>query len=1214
MAAADISGKGFPSRGNVALVAEKIGLKNHRYDELAKRAHELAASTVDEAIRKAAMSADPGNAAYAIGELARRAERALVRAGAEAGARLARSEGRIRALADAGVAAAMRAVTGADYTDIETDTDIDIAASILAADPKAFEPQAEKPPADTQPPAPAGPDADPEAPADPASPDETDEEAPELTDRQRAEIARRRREREARIQAMLDAARDRAARNRARDEERRRRKAANQKAEAEEEAAAAASGAGDAGGAGADAASAPAPAEPGADNTGPASPADFSDRWEAAAFLRVWAFDRFRRDNPNSLDAQREDLSKNGVAVEFYRKTAVRELTDLARKLLEPGAPRETVRAMIGDIVTGLTANQVERRTAHIFGLINRHAVREKQRSLVKKFKTEIRRQFIKGKEFEELGVDLGRTLTGAVEEDARYIAKVCELSDLALDGETSALQAERDRLNAIIAQREGMVDESGTPLDVGKDDMTTRRAMRQLTLLDKYGAMVDMMPGEILDLTGDALATLGREAVALRERWAEYDKLVKSIRAPLVRSIARGVDDPAASESVWNALADSQLSMLRQRLDFLTRFESDPAKREAARAAISDLMNLLADGHTEYTNAVADDRAALMGALGQIFRRDDGRPDRKKIRAYLRRLDERVPRELAARLTRQGRQNGMTYGQMLHLLAYLDQWASYKDNIIRHDRRGQAALIRSFVFEDPKTGEIKRALTNEDTQLVEWLRRVHYAGKREALSAVTRRLAGRGVDSPDPLYHPVQMLLSRTSALAAAPGGAAWKPMAGAFSRRVRNSLDVDETASILDLFHSRSHDTAVLTAFGERGMVIREILTSRGFQDAVRRFHGDKTLSRILRQVAQSLDGGRARGGGQSAAASMAQRLTTYIHLGFNLTSAAKQSASLPVFAARLGFRRLWSIITSPRDKDAWNRMRESAQRRARYGTGPASGMNAADREAYAAPDSDPFKRFFGDWGLAPMRKVDYIVSMWIGQGIYRDFKAKYLDMGMGEADADRRAMSETWSVIEETQQSSRAENLPEMAREHGFLGRLMVQFATSPLQQMQFEIKPFAEWRDLVANGGPEAGIREARNRFMRAVFINHVLVNGAMLMVSNIIKLVFGDEPDWEKEGFWQTLLIAALIGPFSRIFITGALAEQTLRVLFLRKPPYMGQLVPAEGVIRFAGNLAYPVRDIVTWDTEHMQADIMRLLRSIALTRLPVKIYERAAED
>jgi DNA repair protein RadC len=238
MAHAELTGKSFPSRGTVAAIADKIGLAHHRYDELAQRARALAASPVDAAILKAAMSADPGNVATPSASCPPR------RGAGPPGPRPARASPqriRIRALPKP-ASPPPAAVTGADYTDIETDTDIDIAASILAADPKAFEPQAEKPPADTQPPAPAGPDADPEAPADPASPDETDEEAPELTDRQRAEIARKRRERETRIQAMLDAARDRAARNRARDEERRRRKAANQKAEAEEEAAAASVG------------------------------------------------------------------------------------------------------------------------------------------------------------------------------------------------------------------------------------------------------------------------------------------------------------------------------------------------------------------------------------------------------------------------------------------------------------------------------------------------------------------------------------------------------------------------------------------------------------------------------------------------------------------------------------------------------------------------------------------------------------------------------------------------------------------------------------------------------------------------------------------------------------------------------------------------------------------------------------------------------------
>ena len=117
---------------------------------------------------------------------------------------------------------------------------------------------------------------------------------------------------------------------------------------------------------------------------------------------------------------------------------------------------------------------------------------------------------------------------------------------------------------------------------------------------------------------------------------------------------------------------------------------------------------------------------------------------------------------------------------------------------------------------------------------------------------------------------------------------------------------------------------------------------------------------------------------------------------------------------------------------------------------------------------------------------------------------------------------------------------------------------------------------------------------------------------MAGISGLYKAATGDEPDWKKEGFWQTLLIAAIMGRLGGSLRRRA-GRADLRVLFLRKPPTWGSSC-RPGVIRFAGNLAYPVRDIVTWDTEHMQADIMRLLKSVALTRLPVKIYERLREE
>jgi hypothetical protein len=1195
MAHAVMTGSSFPSKNTVARLAENIGVQSFDYETLASSARALAASTEDEAIRKAAASADPGKTAYAIGELARQSARAYVRSGAREGARLARSADQIRGLSENTVRQAMQLMTGADYADIETDTAIDVAMSILAADPKKFDQQQQEAAAALV--AAAGANAE-AAPAEPsAAIEETDEEAPELTDKQRAEIARKRKEREARIQGYLDAAAKRGARNRFRDEERRNRTTANDKAARAEQAAA-----------GADGASGEFVPEltPEQQEAAAAIPVNFADRWEAAAFLRVWALDRFSRDNPNR---SRRDIAKDRLAVEFYRKTAVRELTALARKLLEPGYPRETVISMIGDIVPNLSANQIERRTAHVFGLINRHAVREARQSLVKKFRAEVKRQFIKGAIFEELGVDLGRVLTGAVEEDARYVMRVCELSDRVFSGNISALQEERNRLNAILAEREAMTDSKGEPLSVGSDDMQLRLAHRQLGLLDKYGGMVDMMPGEILDLTGTGLANFAQEAVALRERWEAYDKLVASIRDPLAAAIGRNIGDPKSIETFSGSLADNLTGMLRLRLDFLTRY-AEPGKREAARAAIADFMDLLARGNTDFAIALQDDEAAFNRALSEIFVRPDGKPDRSRIRAYLKRLDDKIPYELSMQLTRQGMQGHMTYGQMLQLLASLDQWASYKDNIIRHDRKGQAGLIRSFVYADTKTGETRSALTNEDTQLLEWLRRRFYNDKRAAISVVTERIAGRPVDSPDPLYHPVRMLQQKKEGMHQGEGGA-WQPLAGVFSRRVKNKLDFDETASILDVFHSRSRETALLTAFSERGMVIREILTSSQFQDAVKNFHGPDALSRILKQTEQTLNGGRSlkQTDAQTAAAVIAMRATTYVGLGWNFMSAAKQTVSLPVFANVMGFKKLLSILGGPIDKDVIRRLKESDEYRIRYGTGPASGMDIGTKAAYDSPKTSAFKTFFADWGLAPNRKVDWFISAWVGQGIYRDLKASYLDKGMSEEEADRRAISETFSVIEETQQSGRTENTTALTREYGVLGKMVTQFATSPLQQMQYEIKSFREWRDLAANNGPEANTLEARNRFMRALIINHVIVPGAMTAVAALFKAATGDEPEWDKEGFWWTVLIASLIGQFGRIFFIGALTEESLRSFFLRERPRMGQLVPAEGAVRFTANLILPVRDIVTWDEKNFKADIMRALKSTAATRLPIKLYE-----
>ena len=127
--------------------------------------------------------------------------------------------------------------------------------------------------------------------------------------------------------------------------------------------------------------------------------------------------------------------------------------------------------------------------------------------------------------------------------------------------------------------------------------------------------------------------------------------------------------------------------------------------------------MNLLAEGHTATSPPAPTTAPRSLKAPGEIFKKPDGRPDRRAIRAYCA-ASTRRSGALAGQLTRQGNQASMTYGQMLHLLAYLDQWAATQTTSSATTGAEQAALIRSFTYEDPKTGEV-RALTSEDTWLL---------------------------------------------------------------------------------------------------------------------------------------------------------------------------------------------------------------------------------------------------------------------------------------------------------------------------------------------------------------------------------------------------------------------------------------------------------------------------------------------------------------
>ena len=552
-------------------------------------------------------------------------------------------------------------------------------------------------------------------------------------------------------------------------------------------------------------------------------------------------------------------------------------------------------------------------------------------------------------------------------------------------------------------------------------------------------------------------------------------------------------------------------------------------------------------------------------------------------------------------------------YGQMLQLLVSLEQH-SYDEAIRLNGREGQAELIRSFETRDEKGRPVK-VLSAEDVKFVEWIR-AFYAAKRDVISPVMKRMVGQEVYSPDPLYAPVKMQMDDRARGLHVDSTSRWDPISAVLTRRVQTTRDFDESASIVGMFFDRSKEISKTIAWAERGSIVRAVFTSVGVQSAIRRAFGEKELSKILKQIEATLNGGESvkKSADELAAADKAINFTTYAYLGFNPLSAAKQTTSFTVWANALpgGFKDLWRYMTHF-DKEVWKHLKESDEYKARYGEGAGSGLDLATKGLYRNPSENPVMRFLSGAGMKLLKIGDWAPGGWIAQGLYKDLLNRHMSEGMEYEAADRLALTETFNLLEETQQSGRTYNTNLLAIEHGRLGRLLTQFATSPLQQLQYETQALREWRDMVRYHMGDAKIAVARQRFVRAAIINHILLPAALTLVTNMFKAAMGDEPPWEKDGWHWTLLIDLLLGQYARVFFLGLFVQSTLEALFMRKTQPR-QLLPVEGAIGMGMSAAITLHDLATLNVENLGKDLERAMKATAPTRIPYNLYRRLTGD
>ena len=496
---------------------------------------------------------------------------------------------------------------------------------------------------------------------------------------------------------------------------------------------------------------------------------DIRNAQEVAHLIRIWMADWLVRQSKGRLTHQ--TVWKDREAVEKYRKTMVSQLRDMANGMVEQGWSMTVIHNRISDIPSTARPDTIERRTASIVAMIQAHSIRQTRAQLIADIRKNIKKKAIKGKRHDALNEDLERKINSEQELTARYLRRILTWSPEKVDAEIVAIQAR-------LKERTELYSEQNPDAKVALDVEFHRDLMR-LRVLQEWGGLKRMLPAQIKQagIAIDGWLVSAQERL-YRRWWAMEEQIGK-----LVTALNEGIvpDDPEQARIQVSRISGwikDNIATVRQRLEGLIRQQHDPIKRQAAQAAIDEIMFILSRGTEIYRTVAHEYRQAFVEAVNDIA------GGKNAATAYMKHLEEEIPIEVAEQVSRQG-YNGrgggrvMTYNQALQLYASITQ-RGYASNVKLHKREEHAALLESI-------------FTTEDLALIVRLREI-YEERRSRLSEVVQEVSGMLVWRPDPLYMPVRVKMPKKGGFQSKGDPSTWMPLARSLTPRVHHGLDFDE------------------------------------------------------------------------------------------------------------------------------------------------------------------------------------------------------------------------------------------------------------------------------------------------------------------------------------------------------------------------------------------------------------------------------------
>lgn len=736
------------------------------------------------------------------------------------------------------------------------------------------------------------------------------------------------------------------------------------------------------------------------------------------------------------------------------------------------------------------------------------------------------------------------RKIAPRLQEYWRYVKKAMRMTD-------DAVEKEVNRLNALLNMSDKQLLDLGTKgsddLDAAESGIRQREdAMMKLNALLRFGSMKYKNYGECMgifngQMAGELAGQMQRHMVMRDKRLADDAAIRQAFIGELtaIRRSKKGGDFDALDNGtrLGNFLTFSVADLFK-RMQLYLHEGTD------AWNFVDSFRQDMSLGHIDQTVFISDwegkMREAVQDIYGENFERlvEDMMTKRPEYDRFSRSGWTIPDNAKEVEVWKDGRKrtvkvaepsnassptnlpNHLSKANLLYIYAACQQADMQINNVIWGR---DAKYLR----------EIEAIIGPEGVQMAQWLTRA-YSEIRKALDPISREISGMPVLSPDERYCPlsfIQDLVSNDERRFTS------SPFPSFLTRRVtHDTLRLNEQCDAFRMFEDKIQDSGHYIGFARIIDRMNTTLKHPKVQTAYAQLYGTKAKNDIYAQLTDALNGGRKN---SDTLLSGARNFVTASSLFGNVGSALKQLEGVGGWAVEMGIGPwLRGLVRNPMtSKEIRDGVRELIDAglfltRSEEGISEAmvALMNSCDGVP-AGPVSRTY-RWYKRHGMDITKFVDKIASMSMAGQYYTGRKNWYIEQGLREEDAKRRALADTDYAIQATQQSGRSEFL-HAAQRGGTAGKMLTQFSGPAFVRWGIEC---ASWHRALVMGD-----RGAYGKLLSRMVALHLICPAVLSLAGGISGIMFRRDDQKMKDVIERTekdIIVNCLTGPMSGWFIFG----------------------------------------------------------------------------